>query len=200
MTLALRYLQSYLAYSLPAVVLCLAWSAWRQSHGTSSPGFWIAQILWELLSWNLMLWVLGLIVFLFILVFLPSARDRTLRRLANLRERDEREEYITGRASRAAYLSTLSILILMLFFSTFTVNVYRQPESESAGGKRGTLSLGLQFHLFDPAPSKHLQTDEVFFESKDIPFSKSALLLFVLLWQLVAFRVGANQELKREHS
>ncbi len=97
----------------------------------------IAKILWEILSWNLMLWFLILILFLILLVAFPTVREKTLKRLANLKDSDEREECITGKASKTAYISTLSLMMLFLLFSIFTLNVHRVAEEQAIHGKRG---------------------------------------------------------------
>ena len=126
----------------------------------------------------------------------PSARERTLRRLANLHDRDEREEIITGKASRVAYVSTLSLLIFLLFVSIFTVNITRLPEGQAVNGHQHTLSIGFHDGLFNkPIVEKDSQGD-VMFESKDIPLSKTAILLIVLVWQLLSYNLAARKELR----
>ena len=125
----------------------------------------------------------------------PEAREKTLKRLANLKERDEREQYITGKASRTAYISTLSLLVFFLFFSIFSLNIHRLPESEAINGKTGTVAIGLQFNLLDePRVETNQATGQVLFESKDIPLSKTAILLILILWQLAAFNITARRE------
>ncbi|MBK7845848.1 MAG: hypothetical protein IPJ71_19605 [Bdellovibrionales bacterium] len=90
-----------------------------------------------------------------------------------MKERDEREQYITGKASRTAYISTLSLLVFLLFFSIFSLNIHRLPESEAINGKTGTVAIGLQFNLLDkPRVETNQATGQVLFESKDIPLSK----------------------------
>ncbi len=91
-----------------------------------------------------------------------------MKRLANLKERDEREEWITGRASRAAYLASLSLMILALFFSVFSFDI-----------SRSAVSIGLHFS---------------FFEGTGIAFSKAGLVLVLLVWQLLTFNLAARRE------
>lgn len=155
----------------------------------------LTKAIWELLSWNLMLWFAVLILFLVLLVALPEAREKTLKRLANLKERDEREQYITGKASRTAYISTLSLLVFLLFFSIFSLNIHRATENEAINGKTGTVSIGIQFNLLDkPRVETNQATGQVLFESKDIALSKTAILLILILWQLAAFNITARRE------
>lgn len=194
MTKLIRYIQSYLLYALPFVMICMAWGTVQPEGEIQKGASPLLKASWEILSWNLMLWFAGLILLLILLVIIPEARERTLSRLANLKERDEREQYITGKASRAAFISSLSLLILLLFFSIFSLHIYRASESEALHGKRGTVSIGLQFTLLDQSKSQTSPTGEVLFESKDIPLSKSAILLFLIIWQLAVFNYSARRE------
>lgn len=190
----IRFIQNYLVFALPFVIGCAVWSSVRSENEILGNASVATKVLWEVLSWNLMLWFATLISFLILLVVLPDARERTLKRLANLKERDEREEYITGKASRAAYISTLSLMIFLLFISIFSLNITRVPESEAIDGKTKKLSIGLQFNLTDSPRTQTNQTGQVLFESKDIPLSKTAILFVLLGWQLVAFNLTARKE------
>ena len=143
---------------------------------------------------NLIVWFSVLILFLVAMVFSPAIREGTLKRLANLRERDEREQFIVGKAARATYISTLGVMILLLFLSIFTVNVTRAPEDQAINGKRGTLTIGLNFQFFDTAKVETAPNGEVLFESNDLPLSKAALVLTLMLWQLAAFNLTARRE------
>lgn len=146
-----------------------------------------------------MLWFVILILFLILLISMPVAREKTLKRLANLKDRDEREQFITGKASRTAYISTLSLLVFFLFFSVFSLNIYRLPDSEAINGKSKRVTIGLQFKLLDePNYETNQATGQVLFESKDIPLSKTAILLILIIWQLVSFNITARREYVRE--
>ena len=197
MTKTIRIVQNYLIYTLPFVLICMAWGT---IQGVIHPGSeiindtFIMKASWELLSWNLMLWFSVLIFFLTLLLFSQEAREKTLKRLANLKERDERDQYITGKASRAAYISTLSLLIFFLFFSIFSLNIYRAPKSEVPNGNTGTVAIGLHFNLLDKSRVETSPTGQVIFESKDIPLSKTAILLILMLWQLLTFNFTARNE------
>lgn len=195
MTKILRIIQNYLLFSLPFVIACMIWSSIGTESEILNHGSWITKALWETLSWNLMFWFTVLILFLIALVTIPQARDKTLKRLANLNERDEREQLITGKAARTAYISTLSLMILFLFFSVFTLNIWRVPLNQAVNGKRGFVSIGLHFNFLEhPSPEK-ISENEVVFQSNDFPLSKSGLVLTLLVWQLLAFNWTARKEL-----
>lgn len=199
MTKGIRIIQSYLIYTFPFVLMCMIWGTVSPEKEILNESSFLTKATWELLSWNLMLWFAVLILFLVLLVALPEVREKTLKRLANLNERDEREQYITGKASRAAYISTLSLLVFLLFFSIFSLNVHRVPQSEAINGKTGTVAIGLQFNLLDkPHFETSHTTGQILFESKDIPLSKTGILLILILWQLAAFNLTARRELRTE--
>lgn len=198
MSKVIRFVQNYLVCAFPFVIACAVWSSFRGKGAVQGDASILVTGLWELLSWNLMLWFATLLLFLVLLVIVPEARDRTLKRLANLKVRDEREEYITGKASRTAYISTLSVMILFLFLSIFSLNITRVSENEAIDGRTKNLSIGLQFDLTDNPKTNANENGQVLFESKDIPLSKTAILLVLLSWQLVAFNITARKEQLRD--
>jgi hypothetical protein len=186
--------QNYLLFTLPLVIICMLWGTFSPEQHILQDANIITKVSWELLSWNLMAWFTVLISFLVILVTVSSAREVTLKRLANVKDRDEREQHITGEASRVAYISSLSLLILFLFLSIFNLNIYRAPQSEAINGKTGTVNIGLHFDLLDrPNVVKTSPVGEILFESKDIPLSKTGIILILLGWQLLAFYLSARK-------
>ncbi len=189
-----RFVQNYLLGALPFVLICMVWGTrYTEVEILKNPKV-FTIILWNVLSWNLMLWFAVLIVFLVLLVALPKVREKTLRRLANLQERDEREQYITGKAARAAYISSLSILILLFFLSVFSLKITRFPEGETNNGKHGSVAIGLRFSLLDEAPAEGHSVDQIGIEYTHFPLSKTAVLLGLIVWQLVIFNVSARRE------
>ena len=89
------------------------------------------------------------IVYLFIIVASSDAREKTLKRLANIKDQDERDEYITGKASRTAYLASFSLLIFLLFISIFSVTIGNLPQDQAVNGKTGYLKIGFNFDLIE---------------------------------------------------
>jgi MFS family permease len=194
----IRSIQNYLLFALPFVLIGMVWSTlYPEKEILAEPTF-LTKAAWEILSWNLMLWFAVLCFFLILIVALPEAREKTLKRLANLKERDEREQFITGKASRAAYISTLSLMILLLFFSVFSLNIYRVPENEAIHGKTRMVSIGLGFSLLDKPRVETNSENKVIFETKDIPLSKTAIILTLIIWQLAVFNFTARKENLKE--
>ena len=193
MNKTIRLIQNYLLFTLPLVVMCMIWGEFSPETNHESYST-LQKVIWEILSYNLMFWFAVLILFLFILVFNKQSREMTLTRLTNIKERDEREEVITEKASKMTYISSLSILILFLFLSVFTINIHRVPQDQAINGKTGSVSIGLHFNFFDSPQVKTNTKGEIIFESKDIPLSKSAILLVLIAWQLMTFNLAARKE------
>ncbi len=193
-----KWLQNYLVLGLPFVVACVLWGTIQTDREIQSHGSFVQKIMWEVLSWNLMFWFLGLIAFLLLMVFVPSTREMVTRRIANIKERDEREVYITGQASKNAFTSTLSILIFLFFISIFTFNVSKIPPEEMINNHSKSLSIGFNFKLTDDPKIEKDQSGQVLVESKDIPLSKSAILLLLIVYQISTFGFSARRIAKEE--
>lgn len=185
-------------FSLPFVVICATWSNIQSDREILVDGSFLVKAAWEVLSWNLIIWFLSLITFLILMVFASSTRDMVTRRVANIKERDEREIYITGQASKKAFTTTLSIIIFLFFISIFTFNVSKIPPEEVVSNRGKSLSLGFNFKLTDDPRIEKDQTGRVLVESKDIPLSKSAILLLLIICQISVFGLSARKIAKEE--
>ena len=192
MNRAIRLLQNYLVLALPPVLACIIWEAAQPGIEFPQSAPLAERWLWEALAWNLMLWFSALPLFLILLIVAPSVREKTLKRLANLKDEDEREENITGRAARFAYISSLSVLILLLFVSVLSLDVTRLPEGETVDGHHGTVAIGLHFDLLDK--SQTAPGGDTLFALNGLPLSKSAIVLVLLFWQLLSFNIAAKRE------
>jgi hypothetical protein len=194
----IRYIQNYLICALPFVIGCMLWETIQPDIQFGKYSSIMAKILWELLSWNLMLWFVFLVLFLISLVTITSVRKKTLRRLANLHERDEREQYITGKAARATYISTLSFLILFLFLSMVSLRISDVPKDQVVNGHHKQVNIGIHFNFLEKDMGKMInQTPEekVLFDSNNMKLSTSTVLLFLLCWQILIFNLTARKEL-----
>jgi len=191
MNRAVSVLQTYLVVALPFVLALMLWQAVTPPESLSSG----MKILSDVLSWNLMFWFAALAFFLVLLLLSPLARERTLKRLANLQERDEREVLITGRAARSAYIASIALLMFLLFFSVFSLNVRENPPDASGG--RHTVSIGLALKIMDE-PRATESTGGSIVDVSGLPLSKPAIILLLLVWQLAAFTISARRELRAE--
>jgi hypothetical protein len=196
-----RFIQNYLIVGLPFVIACMVWSSFLPEEQFLPEAPLFLKILWNTLSFNLMAWFAVLILFLTFMVVAPNIREKTLWRLANLKERDEREQAITGKASRVSYISTLSLTLFFLFFSMFSLKISSLPKGDGWPHESRQVSIGLHFSFLnqakeDIAVHKAPIEEKVIFDSKKINLSSSAILLILLCWQLSAFNITARKALR----
>jgi len=198
----IRYIKNYLLYGSLFVVILFGWITWEaliSSHVLIENYNIVVRILNRLLGYNFMLWIVTLVLYMVFLVVIPSVRDKTLRRLANLQERDEREEYITGKAARASYIATISLALFFLFFSLFGFTFCR---THIDTGKPGYgFSVRINYHFFSESANKKPETkkpsDEqvsIIFDSSQFSLSSATLILILLGWQLLMFNLTARRE------
>lgn len=133
------------------------------------------------------------------LVASAAFREQVLSRIARLRERDEREFMLTGKAARNTMLTTLAVLILLFCLSCFQVAVYRVPADQATDGKDKVLTLNFQFDLLNELPRTNRfndadKTDIVAYTG--LPVSNSTLILGLIVWQLASYHRLINKELK----
>jgi hypothetical protein len=185
------WISKYIAFSIPFVIWIVTWSINLTSSGEKyvEP----KTFLWEILSWNFIAWFVLLVYFIISLVFWGKFREAILTALTFSKERDERESFISGRASKATFYSTLSILILFFFLSGLHLHIYRKPKEEAVDGKRGSITIGYSFNFVNSA-KKDLQ---VFDNSKNekilvidgIPFTQESLILFLILYHIASYHI-----------
>lgn len=192
------WISKYLVFSIPFVIWIVTWAINLTSNGEKyvEP----KTFLWEILSWNFIVWFFMLVYFIISLVLWGKFRETILTALTFSKERDERESFISGRASKATFYSTLSILILLFFLSGLHLHIYRKPKEEAIDGKRGTITIGYSFNFVNSA-KKDL---EVFDNSKNekilvidgIPVTQETLILFLVLYHIASYHIFTRKRLE----
>jgi len=185
-----RIVRYYLLFGFPFVIAFIFF-AYLNNHDSH---VW-QSTLRSILSVNLMLWISFLFIFLVMLVFMPMAREKTLRHLANLKERDEREQYITGKAARVSYIASLSLMILLFFISI--VDVQYRPIIENQGipnKPQRAVEISVGFRLFDPVFTSNQVKSQSGFTTENSKLSTSAVILILMCWQLFIFNLAAKRE------
>jgi hypothetical protein len=187
-----QQLVRYLVYSLPLVITAITWGSFQSDQEIRSTGSLITKWAWEVLSWGTIVWFICLFVFMVLLVFRKETQESTIKYLAGIKERDEREQAIVGMAARRSFVATTGLLVSLLFLSCFTLNVARLTD-QTIDGKKSSLSLGFHFSASDlrAVPS---EDGTVIYEHRDLPLSKSGIILLILVWQLSTFRIRARRE------
>lgn len=126
-------------------------------------------------------------------------RDQVITRITFMKERDERESLLTGKATKAAFLTSLAILIFLFCLSCFQVSVYRVPPDKAVDGKTGFVSLGLGFSLLE-SDKQERRTDavqkEYLFDYRGLPVSSETIILLLIIWQIVSYNYSMRRLMK----
>jgi len=192
----IRITVKYLIYSFPAVVLLFLWGMLQTKIDISWAEHGAVKALIEVLSWQLILWFIVLIVFLFALTISPRLRNESLARLSGMKERDERESVIAGRSARFSYLATLALMTALFFFSVVNITVVRIPDEKAVDGKHHSLSIGMGFDLVEDRPEEAVNKDLTIFSTYNLPLSKEAVLLILIIWHVGAYQSFSRKQLR----
>lgn len=126
-------------------------------------------------------------------------RDRVIARITFIRERDEREAILTGKATKTAFLTSLAFLILLFCLSCFQVSIYRVPLEKAVDGKTGIVSLGFGFSLLEPdrqdRPEDTIERKDIF-SYRGLPVSSSTIILMLIVWQIISYNYSMRQLMK----
>ena len=185
-------------YGLPAMVIFAAF-AYCYSTGVVNNSQVYLRLLNTLAGIIIAAWmVLSLYLSVRLMVSGPF-RDQVLAKLTFIRERDEREAILTGKATRTTFLTSLAILIFLFCLSCFQVSIYRVPPERAIDGKTGMVSLGLGFSLLEH-PKQDMARDTL--ETKDIftyrglPVSSTTVILLLILWQVISYNYCIRRSMK----
>ncbi|MDD4004342.1 MAG: hypothetical protein PHW69_03965 [Elusimicrobiaceae bacterium] len=104
----------------------------------------------------LAVWLLTAWYFLGVVLFKSALRDRFLGYVAAVRERDECEEYIVGRAAKAVFLVTLGGFLAVGIWAMGTVNVLfiQNTDNPQDGIKKSIPFIGLALPVQWPQHSQ----------------------------------------------
>ena len=181
------WISKYLLVAMPFIIATVIWAYSTPNDGLDLHGF-----LWEILSWNFIAWFVLLVYFIMSLVFWGTFREEILTILTLSKERDERESFISGKASKATFYSTLSVLILLFFLSGLHIHVNKKPKEEVVDGKHGTITIAYKFKFINSAIS-NVQLDEGHkgnvLALDGIPFTQESLLLFLILYHITSYHL-----------
>ena len=187
-----RIIPKYLVFASPAVAIMFVWGFFQNQQEILALNNKLVDYVWTALAFHLMFWLAVSIYFIFLLLLSPGFRDEFLAKLIRIKERDERERSIIGKAGRFCFLSTLALLVFLLFFSTINISVTRLPKDKANTEKQHSLSLsvGMSFFAFNKnddknEPNKALGTNT--FSTQGVLFSNQAMLLLLIIWHLGTF-------------
>ncbi len=124
------------------------------------------------------------------LIVSGSFRNKVLARMTFIRERDEREAALTGKAARTTFLTSLAVLILLFCLSCFHVSFYRLPPEKAVGGKTGVVSLGFGFKVWgtpQQEPGKGALQGKSIISYNGLPVSTMTVILFMIICQIACY-------------
>jgi hypothetical protein len=130
-----------------------------------------------------------------------SFRNKVLAKITFIREGDEREVMLTGKATKTTFLTSLAILIFLFCLSCFQVSIYRVPPDSAVDGKTGRITLGAGFNLLESAklvraPETVRKTE--IFSYTGLPLSSTAVILLLIIWQIISYNFSMQQLIKNE--
>lgn len=190
-----------LLYGLPLVIIlaifsyCYGLGIFNQATGN-------VKLLYNFAGLIFALWMMLSIYLSVRLMVSGSFRNKVLAKLTFIREGDEREVILTGKATKTTFLTSLAVLIFLFCLSCFQVSVYRVPPEKAVDGKTGMVSLGFGFHLLEsskqaPPDEKMQKTDK--FSYTGLPVSSTTVILMLIIWQIICFNYSMQQLIKNEH-
>ena len=126
-------------------------------------------------------------------------RDQVITKITFIRERDEREAILTGKATKTTFLTSLAFLILLFCLSCFQVSVYRVPPEKAVDGKTGFVSLGVGFSLLEHGqqdrPEDTTQRKDIF-SYRGLPISSATIILMLIIWQIISYNYSMRRLMK----
>jgi len=182
-------------YGLPVVVLITVTNyfynpgAFSQSH---------ISIRWlnDLTGLIFLIWMALSLYLSFRLMVSETFRDQVLARVTFIRERDEREALLTGKAARTTFLTTLAILIFLFFLSCFQVSVIRLPQEKTVNGHDKAIVLSIGFKLLEHSKidmPKDANKNEEIFSYTSLPISSTTLILMLILWKIISYNYSMRR-------
>ena len=155
--------------------------------------------LWPALFWTLITLFLTIAMF-----FSKKLRNDVLTKLSGIKERDEREVQIVGRALKSTYLSTMTILLFLLIISLFNIQVEKKSvdnvdPAQKYNSKMIMIHLGFDIIDHNAVITQKEGSDE-YFEINDLPISSSTLIILLILWQIFSYRHITQKALRLPES
>ena len=126
-------------------------------------------------------------------------REQVIAKITFIRERDEREAIMTGKATKTTFLTSIAFLILLFCLCCFQVSIYRVPVEKAIDGKTGIVSLGLGFNLLEHGkqdqPEDTIQRKDIF-SYRGLPVSNATIIIILIIWQIVSYNYSMRRLMK----
>lgn len=181
-------------FGLPVVVIISAIFFLNPEEIKQSNTF--LRWLWDFAGLIFATWMVLSIYLSIRLMISEIFRDYVLARITFMRERDEREVLLTGRATRTTFLTSLAILIFLFFLSCFQVSIGKLPPDKAVDGKHHYLSLGIGFKFLESSKAgmpNDTPGNEEIFSYKCLPLSSTTLIIVLILWLIISYNYSIRR-------
>ena len=187
----------YAFYTFPVTLIGFLILAAGGTFPPSYEGVLLNKICFVLVAQS-MFWTMISLFLSISMLFSRSVRDSILLKVTGIKERDEREVQIAGKALKSSYLTTVTILLFLLVISLFHLEVgEKSADSVEAEQHRRYIALGINFKSFD---SDGIVTQkegyDSYFHINFMPISGQALIILLLLWQTMSYRFIVRRSFK----
>lgn len=186
-------------YGLPIVILLAIFFYYYTGNENSASANSFLYQLYNLAGFMFGLWMLLSIYLGIRLMISGEFRESVLSKLTLIKERDEREVMLSGKAAKTTMLTTMAILIFFFCLSCFQVSVYNLPPEKAIDGKSKVVTLGLTFSLMEQNPveySKEVVQKQSIINYSGLPVSRSAIIFALILWQIIAYNYSIRRSMK----
>jgi hypothetical protein len=195
MRAANRIILYYFVFALPVLfVMLIVWPGFERTELATGSEFlkWGNTVTGLLIA----VWMISALYIAFSLVLSRRFREQLLKRFVRMRERDEREEMIVGKAAKNVFLFNLALLILLLILNLIQVQVTRLAPEHMIDGKGHNVSLGLNASPIERSSQDRSMTvwgdDKVVFKY-DFPVTASGVLMILIAINIGAFCIYARR-------
>jgi len=187
----------YLVFALPFHMLFILGGLFK----TADNAMWqsgLIKAVTNILMWNFLLWFLALFFIMAELLLNERFRSEVFgaaARLAGVKEQDERESMAVDKAGRYAFISTMSLLVILLFVLSLSVNIGNLPPSQWKDKNHKYISVGFGMALTtDSNKGKDAAGD--IFSTAGTGLSAWSIVALITGWHLLGFFVFLRRENK----
>ena len=192
------FISKYLLYIFPVIIGTVIWGVAVDFDDTQITNS-VMQVIWEISGLHIMIWFVLVIYFLLTLLVSTEFREIVMSKITRSEEKDERDTYISGRASKATFFLTLTVMIVLLFVTGIQFNMYNPSKEERLDGKKGTITIGYRLKFFEGDKSQKVtEVDKkgTLIDLKGIPLSKEALILIMILFHVGGYHIFTRKRFK----
>lgn len=181
------YISKFLLYSIPIILIVLVWASFQNQQQVLDMNNSIIYFVWNLISIYFLVWFFFLIYFLIVLVFSRQFRENILIKFSGIKERDERETYINGKACKSTFFSTIAILLLLLFLTVVNIQVIHLSPENAIDNKRRQISISLSLKFFNFDSKQKKDKNGTILSIHKLPLTTEATIILIILWQILSY-------------